>query len=283
MCGVILPFVILIIYNSVLVYCDAILRIPRLPFRQKWTLFDEATRVPLIVHHPSSPFAGQHYRYPVELLDVGPTILELCDLRRHQNYLSPLQRMQGKSLAPVIVPPPEARRPGATERMSWWHYIVQKASGSQHRMKMPILNSTCAISQLWMCATRRDVEDMPHNDSTAMRSRVSPWRHCRLTETSTDIISVMGYSLRFLTFRYTVWLHFDLQRCNLMRDVAPYAEEYYDHSDTRPSSFAKLETINIVDSIDRNTIESLRNKLLQFLHRRAFFHYSCRGNKLLNI
>lgn len=77
---------------------------------EKWTLFDEATRVPLMVYHPLSPFKGQHYRYPVELVDVYPTVTDLLQapfksrgkVCRDQYTCKPFQ---GKSLALVILGP----------------------------------------------------------------------------------------------------------------------------------------------------------------------------------
>jgi iduronate 2-sulfatase len=44
---------------------------------EKWTLFDESTRVPLMISHPKSPFKGTHSYDPVELVDVFPTLLDL--------------------------------------------------------------------------------------------------------------------------------------------------------------------------------------------------------------
>ena len=46
---------------------------------EKWSMFDESTRVPLIIHHPQSPNKGQHYRHPVELVDIFPTIQDLAN------------------------------------------------------------------------------------------------------------------------------------------------------------------------------------------------------------
>ena len=40
-------------------------------------MFDESTRVPLLIHHPLSPYHGQHYVHPVELVDIFPTINDL--------------------------------------------------------------------------------------------------------------------------------------------------------------------------------------------------------------
>ena len=45
---------------------------------EKWTLFDESTRVPLLIYHPLSPFKGQQYTHPVELVDIYPTLLDLA-------------------------------------------------------------------------------------------------------------------------------------------------------------------------------------------------------------
>ena len=44
---------------------------------EKWTLFDEATRVPLLISHPKSPFQSTHVFHPVELVDIFPTVLDL--------------------------------------------------------------------------------------------------------------------------------------------------------------------------------------------------------------
>jgi hypothetical protein len=53
---------------------------------EKWTLFDEATRIPLLIYHPLSPFRGQQYLHPVELVDIYPTLLDLAGVP----YLSAL-------------------------------------------------------------------------------------------------------------------------------------------------------------------------------------------------
>ncbi len=42
-------------------------------YREKWTLFEEAVRVPLMIAHPASPFKGQHYKEPVESVDIYAT------------------------------------------------------------------------------------------------------------------------------------------------------------------------------------------------------------------
>ena len=88
---------------------------------EKWSLFDESTRVPLIIAHPKSPFKNTHFFEPVELLDVYPTVLDLVSAphlnkRAHAQkmaknlrgnpaelYKLKLKEPGGKSLAPHIV------------------------------------------------------------------------------------------------------------------------------------------------------------------------------------
>lgn len=84
--------------------------------RDKWTLFDESTRVPLMIYHPLSPFKGQHFTAPVELVDVYPTVIDLlqapfinrkkvCKTEANSGNLMRCIHNQGKSLAPVILGP----------------------------------------------------------------------------------------------------------------------------------------------------------------------------------
>jgi len=77
---------------------------------EKWTLFDEGTRVPLMIYHPLSPFKGQHYRYPVELVDVYPTVTDLIQApfktrAKVCKETYTCKHFQGKSLAMVVLGP----------------------------------------------------------------------------------------------------------------------------------------------------------------------------------
>ncbi len=48
---------------------------------EKYTLYEETTRVPLIIADPRYPNSwGKHYKYPVETLDTIPTILDLLNI-----------------------------------------------------------------------------------------------------------------------------------------------------------------------------------------------------------
>ena len=72
-------------------------------------------RVPLMIAHPDSPFKGKHYPYPVESVDIVPTVLELLRLPRSREELCTVKdnkkknrvwkclELDGKSLAPVVL------------------------------------------------------------------------------------------------------------------------------------------------------------------------------------
>lgn len=66
---------------------------------QKQLLFDESARVPLIIYAPGARGNGRSCPQPVELLDVYPTLQELCGLP------DPPQRLEGRSLVPVLHDP----------------------------------------------------------------------------------------------------------------------------------------------------------------------------------
>eukprot|EP01041_Mallomonas_annulata_P003872 gene3872-7730_t len=77
---------------------------------EKWSLFDESTRVPLLIHHPASPFLGKRFTEPVELLDIYPTLNDILGAPYDHAQVCPSPStghrclaLQGKSLAPVIL------------------------------------------------------------------------------------------------------------------------------------------------------------------------------------
>jgi uncharacterized sulfatase len=76
---------------------------------QKQMLFEESARVPLIIAGPGIKGRGTSPR-TVELLDVYPTLRELCDLP------GPRQQLVGKSLVPLLDnPEAEWNRPSYTQ------------------------------------------------------------------------------------------------------------------------------------------------------------------------
>jgi arylsulfatase len=62
---------------------------------QKWTMYEQVTRVPLIVWSPGRVLADQRVEGLCQLMDVGPTILELAGL-------IPPTHMAARSLSPAL-------------------------------------------------------------------------------------------------------------------------------------------------------------------------------------
>ncbi len=80
----------------------------------KSTLWEEATRVPLIVRVPGMP-AGQVSTRPVSLVDIYPTLAELASL-------TPSQDLDGRSLVPLLGDPRAADAPLMT--LDKWVAVV---------------------------------------------------------------------------------------------------------------------------------------------------------------
>jgi arylsulfatase A-like enzyme len=91
--------------------------------------FDVNLHVPLILSGPGVP-AGKRVTGPVELIDVAPTLLELCGLTACRTH-------QGRSLIPEMrppqggPPPPERDAFSVTQnvaslRTSRWHYLSKR-------------------------------------------------------------------------------------------------------------------------------------------------------------
>jgi len=65
---------------------------------KKMSLFEEAARVPLIIAAPGRVRAGSVAHTPVELIDLFPTLAELCGVDCPDN-------VQGQSLSPILADP----------------------------------------------------------------------------------------------------------------------------------------------------------------------------------
>lgn len=78
---------------------------------QKRSIYEESARVPLIIAPPKTKNAGSHSTRTVEMLDIYPTLANLCDLK-YPDYLD------GKSLKPLIEDPKAFwDRPAITQTM----------------------------------------------------------------------------------------------------------------------------------------------------------------------
>jgi arylsulfatase A-like enzyme len=93
---------------------------------EKFTLWEESTRVPLIIASPGLTSPGSRCVRPVSLLDLYPTLLDFCGLA------PPPQRLEGVSLMPLLRDPAAPRTAAAVTthedgnhavRSERWRYI----------------------------------------------------------------------------------------------------------------------------------------------------------------
>ena len=68
---------------------------------EKFSLWEDTTRVPLIIVDPRRPKPGALCESPVSLLDLYPTLIELCGLKL------PPQKLEGRSLVNSLIKPME--------------------------------------------------------------------------------------------------------------------------------------------------------------------------------
>ena len=72
---------------------------------QKWHLWEESTRVPLFVHVPGSKENGRSCDHPVSLIDMYPTLTDLCGLSGDPNKGRSNKPLDGYSLRPFLENP----------------------------------------------------------------------------------------------------------------------------------------------------------------------------------
>jgi len=79
---------------------------------RKQALWEESTRVPLAIHLPRSVNGGKTCDRPVSLIDIYPTMLELCNLPG-------VKGLEGTSFLPQLKDPATSR---AEPAITTWHY-----------------------------------------------------------------------------------------------------------------------------------------------------------------
>ena len=220
-----------------------------------------------MIAHPLSPFKGQHYVHPVESIDVFPTINDLLAAPFNKNHVFGLSHdgkmregsrkfipLQGKSLAPIVLGSQYKYRAGKTNSK-----IIFNGDA------MPTLNQTFAISQSWRCSSNANALLDSRIDDSLSQNQVR-WDVCALHKNDTTETSVMGYSMRTLEFRYTMYIHFIRMERIPAWDAPIFAEELYDHRDGYLGDLGHMETVNVATDIKfKDILEKYRGDMRDFL------------------
>ena len=72
---------------------------------QKWHLWNESTRVPLMIKVPGSKSGGKTVQHPVSLIDIYPTLVDLCALPTEPHVPMGGPTLDGFSMRPFLEDP----------------------------------------------------------------------------------------------------------------------------------------------------------------------------------
>ena len=241
----------------------------------KWSLFDESTRVPLIIHDPTYPNSfGKRYEEPVELLDLFPTLVDMtnttldskqCEMLRLRK---PSGLEQSQQIQTLVKKEDMKRRAfqhqycDVLDGISLTPILKAFSDQSKHSLNIhqkQFRSYPFAITQKLNCkspGSMRNLKRTPPSSASAgfhgkqnthlsgIDSRmIDPWTgpwidQCPFKVSAVDRwpnYGVMGYSLRTRKWRYTAWILLDVNTLLPALDVKPLAEELYDH-DTAATS-----------------------------------------------
>ena len=162
--------------------------------------------------------------------------------------------LQGKSLAPLILGRNYKFRQGRTGNKVIYH-------GD----KMPTLNHTFALSQTWRCALKVNA-GLDSRKGKANGQNVV-WDACNVdTIDVSKEVSVMGYSMRTLDFRYTMYVHMLRPHRLPMWNETIFAEELYDHRGDVANDFGHRELVNLAyDEKYAGILQDQRGTLRSYL------------------
>jgi hypothetical protein len=239
-------------------------------------LFDESTRIPLLISHPNSPFQGSRYPHPVEQIDIFPTILDglsifprgSCIKQGPLNLCLPLE---GKSLYPILMGrfPNNQQRYAGNGRKEL--YLTVTAIEKSPQMLLP--TSRYAIQQRLICISadqlRRFESQLQavgqHNISIPSPSLLAfpnAWYDCKRK----GEVSLMGYSLRTSDHRYTAWLPFNFTRQKTSFLGPIFHESLFNHTNEALTDFTHLEVVDLVrEGSSKTLLLSLRSLLFRVI------------------
>lgn len=265
-------------------------------------MFDEATRVPLFIYHPDSPFAGKHFSSPVELLDLYPTILDLVrPLKTRKTVCDSVENsvcppLQGRSLGKIVLGPAyrgshhlqRTRNEMALHKITSndTHIFDSRLSFAMTQLlkcaplgSFLLLNETTG-SVLNTTAPVRGLFDDCNINTKPHLWWLHDFPHTIDAQNSNRIIGLMGYSMRTKFFRFTQWIRFDVVASRILKGYGnrPVYEELYDHRKESLTDYTHLELINLAHNSSFREIVSIFRRDMQVYFKRNPFHY-----QLLNI
>lgn len=85
----------------------------------KMTVWNESTRVPLIIHVPGMKTGGETCSHPVSLVDLYPTLIDLCGLPENPHGKSAIP-LDGHSLRPFLKDPAKGTWNGPDVALTEW-------------------------------------------------------------------------------------------------------------------------------------------------------------------
>mmetsp|Transcript_22497 Transcript_22497/g.32337 ORF Transcript_22497/g.32337 Transcript_22497/m.32337 type:complete len:601 (-) Transcript_22497:131-1933(-) len=273
---------------------------------EKWTLFDESLRVPLLISHPQSPFQGQRYHEPVELIDVYATLNELLaapsDPKKIYKDVKKLP-LQGKSLAPVVlgsqlwqqafpakIPLFKTRNiltNNTSSSSGSSNMVNNNSSSSLQAIGMPQMERNYAITQSTRCAKKKDIsiaerdfvgKSSSSSSSSKRTARRSVWDDCNVDYKGQDEVSLLGYSLRTPDYRYTAYFYFNKtsflgKQVHVDIQQKPFQQELYDHKNETLADFTHRELVNLAYKPSYAAIvKQLKAKIVHFIQSEAVFH-----------
>jgi arylsulfatase A-like enzyme len=105
----------------------------------KNSLWEESTRIPMIVRNPATAKNnGAAVRYPVSLVDIYPTIADLCGLSKSDNRINENGvSLSGNSLRPFLEDPKNAEWAGPNVALS----VVMTPGPDKDRSRAPSFHS----------------------------------------------------------------------------------------------------------------------------------------------
>lgn len=264
---------------------------------EKWSLFEESTRVPLLISHPQSPNQGKRYKYPVELIDIYATVSELMALAPADKASAACKGirckpLQGKSLVPVLFGQPKQQSLQSSVLSNVQSFLsslrgtrstsavaaVTASANASSSDELPMLEHNFAISQTLRCAPIKEIPPRISRGSSASHAKDKParkaiWRDCDLAKHEPELLTLLGYAMRTPEYRYVAYFHFN--RSTQLPDTArpPYEEELYDHKNETLADFTHRETFNLAVKVVQynSTLQALRSKLVSFIQTKIVF------------